>query len=169
MSLARGTARVVDPRAVSVGIERQAIIGADAGAGVKNGANVAEMLRETRTISRILFASTLVFLCFVTTLSIIVGITATSISRSLQDIASTLSPETVQAAATGIQKTIDSGYQSATNLESFTSDTAAMGELLVRAINETVALIGTGNAMAERLLAHPTLQMQLATAPAAEG
>lgn len=154
--------------AVVTGLERQGMIGAEAMGGAVDTGEAAVTLaaiRELRTIARTMMASTLIFLGFVIALSLTVGIAATSIATSLKDIAATLSPETVQTAVGGIQNTINAGFHSASNLESFTADTADMGTLLVEAINGTVELINHGNAMAEKLVTNPSMQIQFAASP----
>ena len=170
MAFAR-QARVGDPRmtAVVAGLERQGMIGAEAmGGGAGDAGDAAATMlaiRELRTIARTMMASTLIFLGFVIALSLTVGIAATSIATSLRDISATLSPETVQAAVGGIQNTINAGFHSASNVESFTADTAQMGTLLIEALNGTVELINQGNAMAEKLVTNPSMQIQFAAVP----
>lgn len=171
MAFAR-QARVGDPRMTAVvsGLERQGMIGAEAmGGGAMDAGDAGDptlaAIRELRTIARTMMASTLIFLGFVIALSLTVGIAATSIATSLRDISATLSPETVQSAVGGIQNTINAGFQSASNVESFTADTADMGTLLVKALNGTVDLIKQGNAMAEKLVTNPSMHIQFASGP----
>jgi len=118
-------------------------------------------LRELKIIGRTLLATNLIFVIFLTTLLIILGVAASQLASSVADIADTISPATVSQAVASVQATLDAGFDSADNLRHFTSSTSSMGVLLVDALNGTTALIEKANLAAENLLEHPRVEMIL--------
>ena len=118
-----------------------------------------------KRIAQILAATNILFAVFIVTIVVVATITANRLADSVRDIAETLGPQTVASIVNRMENTLESGMRSAHNVEHLTESSGEMGEYLLEAMNNTVKLISLGNAMASRMLTHPSLHVVLGDMP----
>ena len=118
-------------------------------------------LQELSKIARLLMFTNLVFVVFVVVVLVIGAVSANSLSTSLRSIADSVGPEAVARAASTVQATLDSGFQSAQHMEHVTEHSASVVDVVLDALNNTNELVMKANILGDRLLEHPRVALEL--------
>ena len=120
--------------------------------------------RRVKAISRAsqaMVASTCLLLLLVLGLLLVVAIMMNRLNDSIAEIADAVGPAAVANAMATVQKSLENVQGTSGNFLSASSSIDAMGSQMLIAVNESISILTNTNQMAEKLLAHPTIQMQL--------
>lgn len=120
--------------------------------------------RRVQAMSRIataMLASTCLLLLLVLGLVLVIGIMLNRLNDSIADIADSVGPAAVSNAVATMQASLDNVQGTTGNFLTMSGDATAMGAKLLQAANESVSILQHTNHLAEDLLAHPTIRMDL--------
>ena len=122
---------------------------------------IERLTKRLRQIAMLQLLLTVVLVGFFVALLVGIFLFLSSLSDAVDRIATTLSPQTLQAMVTGVQSTIDTTYDSAVNLYHLSESSESLGAYMISAMNSTAALLERANSVGSRLLEHPVVQLSL--------
>lgn len=120
--------------------------------------------RRVKAMSRAataMMASTAVLLVLVLGLIVTVAVMMSRINDTLSSIADSVGPSAVATAVSTLQSSLDNVQGTTGNFLSLSGDAELMGSKLLEAANQSISILSNTNQMAENLLAHPTIRMDL--------
>ena len=118
-------------------------------------------LQAMNTAAKAMLASTCTLLVLVLGLLILLAVSFNRLNNSIADIASSVGPAAVAQAMATMQASLNNVQGTTGNFLSMSGDATVMGTKLLQAANESVSILQHTNHLAEDLLAHPTIRMDL--------
>ena len=98
---------------------------------------------------------------FLLILSIVLAVSLQQLRASMDLIAESVGPTVVASMVAKVQGSLDNTLGSTSNVLALTENVETMGNQLLFATNQSIALLAKANVMTSSLMQHPTMQLSL--------
>jgi hypothetical protein len=118
-------------------------------------------LKVMERATNVMLLTTLLTVGMLVVLSIILAISLQQLRASLDAISTAVGPTAVASMVGKVQHSLDNAVGSSGNVLALTESVETMGAQLMRATNQSIALLAKANTMTASLMEHPTVQLSL--------